>query len=36
MTKRYGFSGLEIDTGGGMIDRNNIKMVAPLARQGIR
>lgn len=36
MTKRYGFSGLEIDTGGGMIDRGNIRMVAPLARQGIR
>jgi simple sugar transport system substrate-binding protein len=36
MTKRYGFSGLEIDTGGGMIDKSNIRMVAPLAKQGIR
>jgi simple sugar transport system substrate-binding protein len=36
MSKRYGFSGLDIDTGGGMIDRNNIKIVAPLSRQGIR
>ncbi|MCX5852781.1 MAG: substrate-binding domain-containing protein [Deltaproteobacteria bacterium] len=36
MSKRYGFSGFEIDTGGGMIDKNNIIMVAPLAKQGIR
>ena len=36
MSKRYGFSGFEIDTGGGMVDKNNIEMVAPLAKQGIR
>jgi simple sugar transport system substrate-binding protein len=36
MAKRYGFSGFEIDTGGGMIDKSNIATVAPLAKQGIR
>lgn len=36
MTKRFGFSGFEIDTGGGMVDKSNIDMVAPLAKQGIR
>lgn len=36
MQKRFGFTGLDIDTGGGMIDGVNIKMIAPLAKQGIR
>jgi simple sugar transport system substrate-binding protein len=36
MSKRFGFSGFEIDTGGGMVDRSNIDMVAPLAKKGIR
>jgi simple sugar transport system substrate-binding protein len=36
MSKRFGFSGFEIDTGGGMVDKNNISMVAPLAKKGIR
>jgi len=36
MTKRYGFSGLQIDTGGGLIHKGNIGQVAPLAKKGIR
>jgi simple sugar transport system substrate-binding protein len=36
MTKRYGFSGLNIDTGGGLIHKGNIGQVAPLAKQAIR
>lgn len=35
-TKRFGFSGFEIDTGGGMVDKSNIAAVAPLANKGIR
>ena len=36
LTKRYGFTGLRIDTGGGMITKENIALIAPLAKQGIR
>jgi simple sugar transport system substrate-binding protein len=36
MTKRYGFTGLQIDTGGGLVDRTNISAIAPLAKKGIR
>ena len=36
LTKMYGFSGLHIDTGGGLISKDNIDLVAPLAEQGIR
>jgi simple sugar transport system substrate-binding protein len=36
LTKKYGFSGLHIDTGGGFVDKSNIALVAPLADQNIR
>jgi len=36
LTKKYGFSGLHIDTGAALIDRTNIDFVAPLAQKGIR
>lgn len=36
LTKSYGFTGLNIDTGGGLVDKNNIAQVAPLAKRGIR
>ncbi|BBO80468.1 sugar ABC transporter substrate-binding protein [Desulfosarcina ovata subsp. sediminis] len=36
LTKRYGFTGLKIDTGGGMITKENIHLIAPLAKRGIR
>ena len=36
LTKRYGFTGLRIDTGGGMITKENIDLIAPLAKRGIR
>lgn len=36
LTKMYGFSGLHIDTGGGLISKDNIDLVAPLAEKGIR
>ncbi len=36
LTKKYGFTGLEIDTGGGMIDAENIAQIAPLAKKGVR
>lgn len=36
MTKRYGFSGLKINTGGGFISRDNIDVVAPLVSKGLR
>ena len=36
MSKRYGFSGLQVDTGGGFITKENIDMVAPLAKKGLR
>ena len=36
LTKRYGFTGLRIDTGGGLITKQNIALIAPLAKQGIR
>ncbi|MDK2952596.1 MAG: simple sugar transport system substrate-binding protein [Kosmotogales bacterium] len=36
LTKKFGFSGLDIDTGGGLISSENIDFVAPLAEQGIR
>ncbi len=36
LTKRYGFTGLRIDTGGGMITKENINLIAPLAKRGIR
>jgi simple sugar transport system substrate-binding protein len=36
LAKKYGFSGLHIDTGAALIDKTNIEFVAPLAQQGIR
>ncbi len=36
LTKSFGFAGLHIDTGGGLITPENIGFVAPLAEQGIR
>lgn len=36
LTKKYGFSGLHIDTGAAIIDKSNIDFVAPLAAKGIR
>jgi simple sugar transport system substrate-binding protein len=34
--KKYGFTGLEIDTGGGLVHKDNIGLIAPLAKKGIR
>ncbi len=36
LSKRYGFSGLKIDTGAGFIDKNNISFIEPLAKKSIR
>lgn len=36
LAKKYGFAGLYIDTGVGLIDGSNVDMVANLAKQGIR
>ncbi|MCG2822042.1 MAG: hypothetical protein L6371_09250, partial [Candidatus Atribacteria bacterium] len=36
LTKMYGFSGLHIDTGGGLISKDNIDLIAPLAEKGMR
>lgn len=36
LTKKYGFAGMNIDTGAAIIDKSNIDVVAPLAAQGIR
>lgn len=35
-TKKYGFTGLELDTGGGLVHKDNIGLIAPLAKKGIR
>jgi simple sugar transport system substrate-binding protein len=36
LTKKFGFSGLHVDTGGGFVDKSNIALVAPLAEKNIR
>ncbi len=36
LTKKYGFSGLFINTGGGFVDKSNIDAIAPLVQQQIR
>lgn len=36
LSKRYGFSGLDINTGAGFVSRDNINFIAPLAAKGIR
>ncbi len=36
LTEKYGFSGLNIDTGGGFVDQNNLSVIEPLAKKGLR
>jgi len=36
LTKKYGFSGLFVNTGGGFIDKSNVEVIAPLVEQQIR
>jgi simple sugar transport system substrate-binding protein len=36
LTKKFGFSGLHVDTGGGFADKSNIDLLAPLAAKEIR
>ncbi|ABZ76982.1 putative simple sugar transport system substrate-binding protein [Shewanella halifaxensis HAW-EB4] len=36
LSKLYGFSGLDINTGAGFISKDNIELIAPLAAKGIR
>ena len=36
LSKRYGFSGLDINTGAGFVTADNIDFIAPLAAKGIR
>lgn len=36
LTEKWGFSGLHIDTGAGLVHSGNIEMIAPLAEEGIR
>ncbi len=36
LSKKYGFTGFSIDTGGGIIDAENIGQVSKFAKQGIR
>jgi simple sugar transport system substrate-binding protein len=36
LTDNYGFSGLNINTGGGFLDASNVDLIAPLVEQQIR
>jgi simple sugar transport system substrate-binding protein len=36
LTKKYGFSGLSVNTGGGFIDKSNVNVIAPLVAKQIR
>jgi simple sugar transport system substrate-binding protein len=36
LTKKYGFSGLFVNTGGGFVDKSNVDAIAPLVQQQIR
>ncbi|WFO11723.1 hypothetical protein MAY82_10450 [Edwardsiella ictaluri] len=36
LSKRYGFSGLDINTGAGFVSQENIGLIAPLASKGLR
>ena len=36
LTKKFGFSGLDVNTAGGFVDKSNVKIVAPLAKIEIR
>jgi len=36
LTKKFGFSGLDVNTAGGFVDKSNVAVVAPLAKVEIR
>jgi simple sugar transport system substrate-binding protein len=36
LTKVYGFSGLNVNTGAGFVDKSNVDFIAPLAAKNIR
>lgn len=36
LTKKYGFAGLQIDTGSGFVDKNNVEVLAPFIEKEIR
>ena len=36
LSKKYGFTGFSIDTGGGFVDAKSIGSVSALAKQGLR
>jgi simple sugar transport system substrate-binding protein len=36
LTKVYGFSGLDVNTGAGFVNKANVAMIAPLAAKNIR
>jgi len=36
LTKVYGFSGLDVNTGAGFVDKSNVAFIAPLAQKNIR
>lgn len=36
LTKVYGFSGLDVNTGAGFVDKSNVDLIAPLAQKNIR
>ncbi|WP_419175596.1 substrate-binding domain-containing protein [Desulfosediminicola sp.] len=36
LSKRFGFSGLVIETGGGFVHADNVDLIAPLAKKGLR
>lgn len=36
LSKKYGFTGLSIDTGGGLVDEFNVNSIADLAKKGLR
>jgi simple sugar transport system substrate-binding protein len=36
LAKKFGFSGLHINTGGGFVDKSNVDVIAPLVQQQIR
>ncbi len=36
LTKKYGFAGLHVDTGGGFVDKSNVDLVGPLVQKQIR
>ena len=36
LTKNYGFAGLQVDTGAGFVDKNNVDFLAPLVEKQIR